>query len=322
MKTVGIVGGTGITAGELIDLVLFHPNLNLKWVYSTSKAGTFIHHIHPQLIGRTKLKFVDKIDQNIDVLFLCIGHGHSKACLDHNDFDDKILIIDLSNEFRLLGNHEYNNREFIYGLPELNASNIASANSIANPGCFATGIQLALLPLSENNLLNNDVHIHSITGSTGAGIKPQSTTHFSWRNNNVSWYKPFVHQHLDEIKRHIKPNHKAQIHMVPLRGDFTRGIFTTCYLKSNLTEKEASQLYNKFYQHDPFTHVSEKELHLKQVINTNNCVIHLHKHEHTLLITSVLDNLLKGACSQAIENLNIMLQLDRAKGLNLKPSVY
>ncbi|MCY4299234.1 MAG: N-acetyl-gamma-glutamyl-phosphate reductase [Flavobacteriaceae bacterium] len=322
MKTVGIVGGTGITAGELIDLVLIHPHLHLKWVYSSSRPHVRITDIHPQLIGRTSLKFVGEIDKNIDVLFLCLGHGHSKTFLDKNYFDDHVFIIDLSNEFRLPGHTKYHNRDFIYGLPELNASSIAKAHAIANPGCFATGIQLALLPLSNNHLLKNDVHIHSITGSTGAGIRPQATTHFSWRDNNISWYKPFVHQHLDEIKRHIKLSQGAQIHMIPLRGDFTRGIFTTCYLKSDLSESDVYDLYDAFYQSHPFTHLSKNEVHLKQVINTNNCVIHLHQYQQTLLITSILDNLLKGASSQAIENLNLMLQLDPATGLNLKPSVY
>ncbi|MCY4253789.1 MAG: N-acetyl-gamma-glutamyl-phosphate reductase [Flavobacteriaceae bacterium] len=322
MKTVGIMGGTGITAGELIDLVLRHPQIKLKWVYSSSRADTFITDVHPQLIGRTELKFAGEIDNNIDILFLCLGHGHSKTCLDENEFDDNVLVIDLSHEFRLSGKTEYHSRNFVYGLPELNSKDMATANSIANPGCFATGIQLALLPLSENNLLNDDVHVHSITGSTGAGIRPQPTTHFSWRNNNISWYKPFVHQHLGEIRRHINLSNKAQMHMLPLRGDFTRGIFTTCYLKSDLSENEAYHLYDTFYQPHPFTHLSKNQLHLKQVVNTNNCVIHLHKYEQTLLITSVLDNLLKGAASQAIENLNLMLQIDQTIGLHLKPSVY
>ncbi|MCY4562627.1 MAG: N-acetyl-gamma-glutamyl-phosphate reductase [Flavobacteriaceae bacterium] len=323
MKSVGIIGGSGITGGELIDLVLIHPHLHLKWIYSTTRANQPIISAHPQLIGRTDLKFSGSLDKDIDIVFLCLGHGHSKKFLDQARFEDRILIIDLSNEFRLTNSNRYNSRTFVYGLPELNAPIIASSNSIANPGCFATGIQLALLPLSSNNLLSNHVHINAITGSTGAGIKPQSTSHFSWRNNNLSWYKPFVHQHLDEIKQHIKlTNKELEFHLLPIRGNFTRGIFTTCYMTLDLSLEDVYHLYQQFYKDHPFTHISKSELHLKQVINTGNCILHLHKHNRTILITCIIDNLLKGASSQAIENLNIMLNINRTTGLSLKPSVY
>lgn len=323
MIDVGIVGGSGITAGECISLVISHPDLNLKWVFSTSKNQENISNVHHHLINRTELEFTDTVDIEVDALILCLGHGNSKTFLDTYNFKKSTIIIDLSNDFRLAGDKKYKDREFVYGLSELNSESISSANSIANPGCFATGIQLALLPLSKNKLLKKDVHVNSITGSTGAGIVPRPTTNFSWRNNNVSWYKAFTHQHLGEINRHLEfQNSESQIYMLPIRGDFTRGIFTTCYTKCDLTISDAHELYENYYQNHPFTHISTSEIQLKQVVNTNNCIIHLHKQGSTLLITSIIDNLLKGASGQAIENLNLMLGINRTNGLILKPSVY
>lgn len=324
MKTVGIIGGSGYTGGELLRLVLNHPALELNFVYSTTRPGFAISDTHPDLLGTTSMNFTDQVNLEVDVVFLCLGHGNSSKFLEQKRFSDRTIIIDLSNDFRLSSDSEFMGRKFIYGLPELNKEAIEQTNAIANPGCFATAIQLALLPLAKENKLSNSVHINATTGSTGAGVGLSATAHFSWRNNNASWYKPFTHQHLGEINETIETlqGSKPQIHFLPHRGDFTRGIFATAYTSYEGTLEEAKELYKNYYANDPFTHVSEQEISLKQVINSNNCFIHLHLHEGTLLVTSVIDNLIKGASGQAIQNLNLIFGWEEKLGLNLKGSTF
>ncbi|WP_417445246.1 N-acetyl-gamma-glutamyl-phosphate reductase [Joostella sp.] len=324
MIKAGIIGGSGYTGGELIRILINHPQAEIDFVYSTTRAGKPVTDAHEDLLGTTDLKFAGTINPSVDVLFLCLGHGNSKAFLDQHTFSDHTRVIDLSNDFRLNADATYNGREFVYGLPELQKEAIKTAKNIANPGCFATAIQLALLPLAKNNLLTEDIHINAVTGSTGAGVSPSSTSHFSWRNNNVSWYKPFTHQHLGEINQSIVSlqNNQPNIFMLPQRGNFTKGIFVTSYMKFENSLEETWNLYEDFYVIDPFTHLSKKEVHLKQVINTNNCFIHLHKHEDVLLITSVIDNLIKGASGQAVQNMNLLFGLNESDGLNLKGSYF
>ena len=324
MKTVGIIGGSGYTGGELIRLVINHPALTLKFVYSTTRAGTPITDIHQDLLGQLDLHFTDKVNENIDVLFLCLGHGNSAAFLAKNTLASSTIIIDLSNDFRLQKDAQYGGRTFVYGLPEINKFEIEKANAIANPGCFATAIQLALLPLANANKLKNSVHINATTGSTGAGVSLSSTAHFTWRNNNLSWYKPFTHQHLGEIDETLSAAQQASVELLflPHRGDFTRGIFVTAYTQFDESLAEAYALYETYYQHTPFTQVSKKEVHLKLVINCNQCFLHLHKHDNQLLITAVIDNLIKGASGQAIQNLNLMMGWEETLGLQLKSSIF
>lgn len=324
MIKVGIIGGSGYTGGELIRLLINHPKAEIDFVYSTTKAGQPLSNAHEDILGQTNLNFTGDINPDIDVLFLCLGHGNSKSFLNANSFSDKTKIIDLSNDFRLSNDAVFDNKEFVYGLPELQKEKVKSAKHIANPGCFATAIQLALFPLADARLLKNEVHINAITGSTGAGVKPSATTHFSWRNNNASWYKPFTHQHLGEINESIESlqNSKSTIYFLPNRGNFPRGILASCYTKFEGSLEDAKKIYNAFYNDAPFTHVSEKEIHLKQVVNTNNCHIHLHKHDDVLLITSAIDNLLKGASGQAVQNMNLIFGLDETVGLNLKASYF
>ena len=324
MIKVGIIGGSGYTGGELIRLLINHPKAEIDFVYSTTKAGLPVVDAHEDLLGQTDLKFKGLINPNVDVLFLCLGHGNSKSFINENSFSEKTRIIDLSNDFRLNNDAIFEDKEFVYGLPELQKEKIINAKHIANPGCFATAIQLALLPLANAELLKGEVHVNAITGSTGAGIKPSATTHFSWRNNNASWYKPFTHQHLGEINESIEllQKSKANVYFLPNRGNFPRGILATCYTKFEGSLEEAMKLYTSFYNDAPFTHISEKEIHLKQVVNTNNCHIHLHKHNDVLLITSAIDNLLKGASGQAIQNMNLIFGLNETEGLNLKASYF
>jgi N-acetyl-gamma-glutamyl-phosphate reductase len=323
-KTVGVVGGSGYTGGELLRLLLNHPYVVLDFVYSTTRAGKPVSEAHPDLIGQTELLFTNEINPNVDVLFLCLGHGLSGTFLHENPVNDNTKIIDLSNDFRLQADHHFLGKSFVYGLPEFQKSAIQSAQAVANPGCFATAIQLALLPLAHSKLLSEDVHINALTGSTGAGVKPSDTGHFSWRNNNVSWYKPFTHQHLGEICETLKEvqGDLPELHFLPIRGNFTRGIFVTAYTSFSGTSDDAKRIYKEYYQSHPFTHVSETSVHLKQVVNTNNCVIHLHKHGDKLLITSIIDNLLKGASGQAIENMNLMHGWEQKTGLELKANVF
>lgn len=324
MIRAGIVGGTGYTAGELLRLLLHHKEVEISFVMSTSSAGKPVTDFHTDLLGSTDLVFSSECVPETDVIFLCLGHGHSKTFLSKNTFPKSTKIIDLSADFRLEKDNVYGNRTFVYGLPELHKTQIKNAQAIANPGCFATAIQLALLPLAQKKHLNHPVHIQAITGSTGAGSSMSSTSHFSWRNQNVSWYKPFTHQHLGEIQQNLEMLQKepSGLHFLPLRGNFTRGIFATAYTHYTGTLEEAKETYKQFYEEAPFCQVSENEIHLKQVVNSNQCHLHLHKHENTLLITSVIDNLLKGASGQAVQNMNLMFGISEKEGLLLKSSVF
>ena len=324
MKTAGIIGGSGYTGGELLRLVLNHPGLTLDFVYSTTRPGFPLSETHPDLLGSTSINFTDQVNLEVSVVFLCLGHGNSSKFLEQNKFSEQTLIIDLSNDFRLSAESEFMGRTFVYGLPERNKKTIEQATAIANPGCFATAIQLALLPLATAKKLTNSIHVNATTGSTGAGVGLSATAHFSWRNNNMSWYKPFTHQHLGEIGESINElqGSATTMHFLPQRGDFTRGIFATAYTAFDGSIEEAVALYTDYYANDPFTHVSKQEIALKQVINSNNCFLHLHLHEGTLLITSVIDNLIKGASGQAIQNMNLIYGWEEGLGLNLKASTF
>ncbi|NBO48788.1 MAG: N-acetyl-gamma-glutamyl-phosphate reductase [Chitinophagia bacterium] len=320
---VGIIGGAGYTGGELIRLLLHHPRVEISFVHSKSNAGNPVHQVHEDLLGSTTLQFTDSIDQNIDVLFLCLGHGESSKFLQENTISEQINIIDLANDFRLESNANFQNRKFVYGLPELNFQQIASAKNIANPGCFATAIQLGLLPLASKGLVN-DVYTTAITGSTGAGQSLSATSHFSWRANNIQAYKTLTHQHLGEIHQslHQLSSAKASVHFVPWRGDFTRGIFASSTLSSTHSIEQAIALYKEYYSEHPFTVVSEKQIALKQVINTNKAVIFLEQANDKLVVHTALDNLLKGASGQAVQNMNIMFGLEQTEGLQLKASAF
>jgi len=321
----GIIGGAGYTGGEMLRILLNHPNVEIAFVNSTSNAGNLISDVHTDLIGDTDLRFVNDIPQHIDVLFLCVGHGDARKFLAANPINDKIKIIDLSQDFRLAANAGFENREFIYGLPELNRDQIKSANNIANPGCFATCIQLGLLPLAANGLIKAEVHINATTGSTGAGQSLATTSHFSWRNNNLSIYKAFEHQHLNEIGEsllQLQPSLLEALSFIPQRGDFTRGILAAMYLESDLTLEEAQTIYEEYYSAHPFTHVSRKNIDLKQVVNTNKALVHVEKHGNKLFIISIIDNLLKGASGQAVQNMNLMFGLEETAGLRLKAANF
>lgn len=325
MIDVGIIGGAGYTAGELIRILLFHTKVEINFVYSTSNAGNKVSSVHQDLVGSTDIIFTSNINTDVDVLFLCLGHGNSKAFLEKNQFSAHTKIIDLSNDFRLEKDKIFKNKTFVYGLPELQKDNIIKANYIANPGCFATAIQLALLPLAKYNLITDDVHVNAVTGATGAGTSLSKTTHFTWRDNNFSYYKPFMHQHLGEINQSVKQlqnGFNADINFMPNRGNFSRGIFATAYTNFEGSLEEAKTMYLDYYKDAAFTFVSEEELHLKQVVNTNKCLLHLHKHNNKLLITSIIDNLLKGASGQAVQNMNLMFGFAEAEGLQLKGTYF
>ena len=323
MKSVGIIGGLGYTGGELIRLVIHHPALKLDFVYSTTRAGKAVTSAHPDLLGSLNLNFTDTVNPDIDLLYLCLGHGNSRAFLENYSFSEKTIIIDLGNDFRLNDDREFGGKQFVYGLPELQREEIEKATAIANPGCFATAIQLALLPLAKNNLIKDAVHINATTGSTGAGVGLSATSHFSWRNNNLSWYKPFTHQHLGEIHQSLQQlKAPSKLFFMPQRGDFTRGIFATAYTQFEGSLEEAKALYQKYYASHPFTQISDEEVSLKSVVNTNFCFLHLHKYENTLLITSVIDNLVKGASGQAIQNTNILMGWEENLGIQLKASIF
>ncbi|WP_299053074.1 N-acetyl-gamma-glutamyl-phosphate reductase [uncultured Polaribacter sp.] len=322
---VGIIGGAGYTAGELIRLLLNHSKTTINFVYSTSNAGNKLYKVHQDLIGETELSFSSEINKEIDVLFLCLGHGNSTAFLEKNTFSKHTSIIDLSNDFRLTADKNFDGKEFVYGLPELNKEAIVNAKYIANPGCFATALQLAILPLAANSLLTNDVHINAVTGATGAGTSLSATTHFTWRDNNFSHYKAFNHQHLGEINQtvhQLQANFNSEINFMPNRGDFSRGIFATTYTKFEGTLEEAKKIYKAYYKEAAFTVVSDDSIFLKQVVNTNKCIIQLEKHGNKLLITSTIDNLLKGASGQAIQNMNLMFGFEETEGLQLKATYF
>ncbi|MEM8584517.1 MAG: N-acetyl-gamma-glutamyl-phosphate reductase [Bacteroidota bacterium] len=356
-----IIGGAGYTGGELIRLLLDHPQVEINWVHSNSQAGKPISDVHQDLIGRTDLRFTKHLDfrrsshspndeilardiedrdvgwihspndeilardlenrdAGSDVLFLCLGHGRSAPILAEAKLPNELKIIDLSRDFRL-----GEDPDFIYGLPELNRERIIQSSRIANPGCFATAIQLALLPLAKSGHLAGDVHIHALTGSTGAGMNPLATTHFSWRNNNISIYKPFRHQHLDEIQQsldQLQEDNSYRLNFIPLRGDFSRGIFSSIYLETELSLQQAEAMYKDFYLNHPFVHLSAVNPHLKMVVNTNNCVQHLLEDDGRLLIISMIDNLLKGASGQAVQNMNLMFGLPEDLGLKLKAQAF
>ena len=320
MIKVGIIGGAGYTAGELIRLLINHPNVEIAFIHSTSNAGNAVSDIHGGLIGETDLRFSAEYDLTaVEALFLCSAHGQSRKFWEENSAPEGLKIIDLAQDFR------DESCGYVYGLPEINRERIAATSRLANPGCFATAIQLALLPLAANGLLKNEVHITAITGSTGAGVKPGATTHFSWRNDNISVYKAFEHQHLIEIGRTLKslqPSFDSAVNFVPMRGDFARGIFASVYTDCDLTAEQTVALYNDFYADAAFTFAVERDVDLKQVVNTNKAVVRVAKYGTKLHIVSVIDNLLKGASGQAVQNMNIMFGLDERMGLNLKPSAF
>jgi N-acetyl-gamma-glutamyl-phosphate reductase len=318
----GIIGGAGYTGGETTRLLLNHPNVELVFAQSRSQAGKPLNSVHHDLVGDTDLKFSEGFNQTVDVLFLCLSHGESKKLLTENIFPSTTRIIDLGNDFRL--GEKAGNREFVYGLPEFQREKVKSAKNIANPGCFATTIQLGLLPLAKAGLLK-EVHTTGITGSTGAGQKLKDTTNFTWRANNISAYKTLTHQHLGEINRTLKSlqsNFVEAINFVPWRGDFTRGIFVTSVLDCNLTLVNANKLYKDYYASHPFTNVADGMIDMKQVVNTNKCLLFLEKIENKLAIHSATDNLLKGASGQAVQNMNLMFGLEESAGLKLKGSVF
>lgn len=321
---IGIVGGAGYTGGELLRVLLRHPNAHISFVHSTSNAGEPVSKVHADLFGDTDLKFASELTQDIDVLFLCVGHGDAKKFLAANEINTSIKIIDLSQDFRLASTASIGDRNFVYGLPELQREKIKSANHIANPGCFATAIQLGLLPLAAKGLLN-EVYTTGITGSTGAGQGLSSTSHFSWRANNIQAYKTLQHQHLNEIGESLSSlqgNQNAELNFVPWRGDFTRGIFITSVLTCDLSLEAVFDLYNAYYEGHPFTHVSKNNIDLKQVVNTNKCLIHIEKQGNKIAIHSVIDNLLKGAVGQAVQNMNLLFGIPEEIGLNLKANYF
>lgn len=322
MIKAGIIGGAGYTAGELIRILLNHPQVQLVFVNSTSNAGNKLTDVHGGLLGETDMSFTDQLPYDkIDVLFFCTAHGDTKKFLDANDIPDHLKIIDLSTDYR----HKAVGNKFIYGLPELNKEEIKQSSYVANPGCFATAIQLGLLPLAKANKLTSEIHVNAITGSTGAGVKPSATSHFSWRENNISVYKAFEHQHLTEIKQslnQLQVNFNGDINFIPVRGNFTRGIFVSTYLNYDGRIEDAEKLYKDYYKDSPFTIISDKNIDLKQVVNTNKCVLHLEKHGNKLLILSCIDNLVKGASGQAVHNMNLIFGLEETIGLNLKASAF
>jgi len=345
----GIIGGAGYTGGEMLRILLNHPNVEIAFVNSKSNVGNYLYEVHTDLFGDTELKFSSELSADIDVLFLCVGHGDAQKFLEANPIAEHIKVIDLSQDFRLKikgeglkGEGETRNgqpttenpklkRTFIYGLPELNKTSIKEASNIANPGCFATCIQLGLLPLAAKNLLLNEVHISATTGSTGAGQSLSTTSHFTWRNDNLSVYKAFNHQHLKEISQSLNqlqndfpiyPSDTNKLNFIPYRGDFTRGILASIYTECDLSEAEAFKLYSDFYAEHPFTHVTTRDIDLKQVVNTNKCFIQIKKHGNKIFIISIMDNLLKGASGQAVQNMNLMFDLPETTGLKLKANAF
>jgi N-acetyl-gamma-glutamyl-phosphate reductase len=318
----GIIGGAGYTGGETIRLLLNHPGVELTFVHSRSNAGNPLYAVHPDLIGDSSLKFTDSLNHDADVIFLCLGHGESKKFLQENAFKPAVKIIDLSQDFRL--GDSIPGREFVYGLPELNREIIRKSNNVANPGCFATAVELGLLPLAKAGILK-EVHTTGITGSTGAGQKLQDTTHFTWRANNISAYKTLTHQHLKEINQSLKqlqPGFGGTLHFVPWRGDFTRGIFVSSTITSDKSLDDLRKIYHEFYDGQAFTFVSDDTVDLKQVVNSNKCVIGLEKEGDQFVVHSAIDNLLKGASGQAVQNMNLMFGLEETSGLKLKSIVF
>ena len=334
MVKVGILGAAGYTGGELIRLLLNHPEAEIVFANSESNAGNPVAEVHEGLYGETDLKFTDQMPfEDVDVVFFCFGHGKSEAFLKEHTIPESVKIIDLAQDFRIKGKEERGERreitpashDFVYGLPEINREEIHKAQHVANPGCFATCIQLGLLPAAKMGLLKYDVSVNAITGSTGAGQKPGATTHFSWRNNNLSIYKPFTHQHLAEIRQSLEQAQgslEVDIDFIPYRGDFARGIFATEVVRTKASIDKIIEVYKEFYQDAAFTHYVDKPIDLKQVVNTNKCLVHVEKYDNKLLITSCIDNLLKGAVGQAVQNMNLMFGIDETSGLRLKASAF
>ena len=332
MIKIGILGAAGYTGGELIRLLIHHPEAQIVFANSESNAGNYVADIHEGLYGDTDMKFTaDMPFDDVDVIFFCFGHGKSEAFIREHHIPQHVRIIDLAQDFRIAGNDSNAgfmtpaNHDFVYGLPEINRELIANARHVANPGCFATCIQLGLLPAAKLGLINDDVAVNAITGSTGAGQKPGATTHFSWRNNNMSIYKAFTHQHVPEIRqslRQVQGYLDAAIDFIPYRGDFARGIFATEVVRTDKPIEEIVEGYKEFYKDAAFTHYVDKSVDMKQVVNTNKALVHCDKFGNKLLITSCIDNLLKGAVGQAVQNMNIMFGIDEKSGLNLKPSAF
>ena len=315
MIKVGIIGGAGYTGGELLRILIHHPAVEIVFVNSKSQAGKPVYSTHTDLLGDTDLLFSDDLHTNIDVAFLCSGHGESKKFLEANPSFKNINIVDLSTDYR------DQSEGFVYGLAELQREKIKTAKHIANPGCFATSIELALLPLASAGILTDDIHISAVTGSTGAGQSLSTTSHFSWRSNNISIYKAFTHQHLQEIGmvvNTLQNGFDQNFNFIPYRGNFTRGIMANVYTSFDGTLEDAKKLYKKYYETHPFTHISDKPVDVKQVVNTNKCLISLEVHNGNLLISSIIDNLTKGASGQAVQNMNLMFGLDEKTGLGLK----
>lgn len=325
MIKAGIIGGAGYTGGELLRLLLLHSAVEVAFVQSSSNSNKPVSAVHTDLTGETNLLFSETHHTDIDVLFLCSGHNAARRFMELQTLPDKLVVIDLSQDFRHQSSNTTGNRTFVYGLPELNRISIKQANSIANPGCFATAIQLALLPLAAQGLLTDEVHINATTGSTGAGQALSDTTHFSWRDSNVSVYKALTHQHEKEISESLtalQPGFNGKLLFVPQRGNFTRGILASAYIKCNLPQQQLTELYNNYYSSHPFVQVLATDVDVKQVVNTNRCFLHVASHGDYVLVTSVIDNLLKGASGQAVQNMNLIFGLDEKAGLHLKPSAF
>lgn len=322
MIKAGIIGGAGYTGGELLRILVNHPDVEIEFVNSNSNAGNKLYSVHEGLIGETDMVFTDQLPfEKIDVLFSCLGHGDTKKFLESHTVPANVKIVDFTQDHRI----KAEGNDFVYGLPEMNREKIKGAMHIANPGCFATAIQIGLLPLAKAGLLTNEINTTAITGSTGAGQKPSATSHFSWRNNNISVYKAFEHQHLLEIRQsltQLQGKFDTELNFIPVRGDFARGIFVSTYMTSDLTIEQAYDLYNDFYKDAAFTFVAEGNIDLKQVVNTNKAVVSLQKHGNKLLVLSAIDNLLKGAAGQAVQNMNLLFGLDEKAGLKLKPSAF
>jgi N-acetyl-gamma-glutamyl-phosphate reductase len=325
MIKAGIIGGAGYTGGELIRLLLHHPRVEIAFVQSNSQAGKAVHTVHADLLGETEIVFSAGHYFEVDVLFFCAGHGEAKKFVQEHEIPEHVKLIDIGNDFRLKADATQRNRQFVYGLPELNRSHIQEAQSIANPGCFATAIQLSLLPIVKEYQPGN-INTTGITGSTGAGQNLSPTSHFSWRANNIQAYKTLTHQHMDEIMESLKQANPScdppDLHFVPWRGDFTRGIFTSSTVACSGSIDELYELYEQFYADAPFTHLTRSALFLKQVINTNKCIIQLEKTGRMLVIHAAIDNLVKGASGQAIQNMNLMFGLNESDGLQLKASFF
>lgn len=322
MIKAGVIGGAGYTGGELLRILVNHPDVEIEFVNSNSNAGNKLYSVHEGLIGETDMVFTDQLPfEKIDVLFSCLGHGDTKKFLESHTVPANVKIVDFTQDHRI----KAEGNDFVYGLPEMNREKIKGAMHIANPGCFATAIQIGLLPLAKAGLLTNEINTTAITGSTGAGQKPSATSHFSWRNNNISVYKAFEHQHLLEIRQsltQLQGKFDTELNFIPVRGDFARGIFVSTYMTSDLTIEQAYNLYNDFYKDAAFTFVAEGNIDLKQVVNTNKAVVSLQKHGNKLLVLSAIDNLLKGAAGQAVQNMNLLFGLDEKAGLKLKPSAF